>query len=148
LRLMKWVSRNIDTYNNKSLARLATRLGPTAKEIVQYAALKNNGIVIAENLYNHPSVKSSFYSVLTGDQGHIDHRDPKKMAEIAEALSTLEQEGLIWSPDQGREIFKVTIKGKRFATGARFPTSKDVVYMILISVWIAIVAVGSIILFR
>ncbi len=127
---------DVEQFNKKSLLRLSKVLTPLAKALLGRAVSINKGVIVVESLYDDPSVKSSFFSVLTGDQGYIDHRDPKKVALIAEALAVLERERLIFTFDPQKAFFRATSKGTRFITGAKFPTKRDLRRIALVVIWL------------
>ena len=116
---------------------------PLAWRILGDAVRLNNGIIVAESLYDSPEVKNSSFSVLSGDQSYIDHRDPKKEAEVLEALSVLEKNRLIAAGGYNRSHFRITERGMRYLEGRQFPTQRQLKKFILIAalvlVWFILV---------
>jgi len=138
---MKPVNISIQTLFKRIDRKAKKGITPLAWRILGDAFRLNSGIIVADNLYNSPEVKNSTFSVLSGDQSYIDHRDPKKDAEILLALSVLEKSRLIAAGDSTRSHFRITERGRRYLEGKQFPTRRQLKKFMLIAVFALVWAI-------
>jgi hypothetical protein len=134
-------------YDAEDFDRLRQVLSATAHNLLEESVIKNRGTIVINNIYNDPGMKNANYKVLSSDHSFIGNRDPKLMAEIGEALAALELEGLLWSNDPQRAIFKATERGVRLITGAGFPTPKQKRNIWLVCLWVVCIIVVAVTFF-